>query len=51
MEMESKKVTEEQLILKDKSQYLFCIKRVEITNFLGAIMANLFEYFISKNSS
>ncbi len=51
MKMQSKKITEEQLILKDKSQYLFCIKRVEITNSLGAEMVNLFKYSISRNSS
>ena len=51
MEMESKDVIKAQLILEDKGQYFYSIKPVEIRNSLGAVMATLFEYSISNNTS
>ena len=49
--MESKEIIKERLILADNSQYLYSITPVEIRNSLGAVMATLFEYSISNNTS
>ncbi len=51
MEMESKEVIKAQLILEDKSQYFYSITPVEIHNSLGGVIATLFEYSISNNTS
>jgi hypothetical protein len=50
MEMDIRTEEIKEIILNDNSRFSYSIKQVQITNILGAAVAVLNEYFITKSA-